>query len=126
MRPGKPFVFGRLGEKLFFGLPGNPVSALVTFLLLVRPAILKMHGSTDLQLPVLAGELAEGIANRSDRRHFARIYRHQGKIHLAGPQKSHMITSLGQANGLLDVPPGAEYPAGTLVNTLLWELPREF
>ena len=48
MKPGKPFVLGRFGRKLLFGLPGNPVSAFVTFLLLVRPALLKMQGASDL------------------------------------------------------------------------------
>ena len=48
MKPGRPFVFGRCRGKLLFGLPGNPVSALVTFLLLVRPALLRWQGATDV------------------------------------------------------------------------------
>ena len=57
IKPGKPFVFGRLDEKPLFGVPGNPVSAMVTFLVLVRPAILRMQGAEDLDLPSHPGEI---------------------------------------------------------------------
>lgn len=125
MRPGKPFVFGTLGEKLLFGLPGNPVSAFVTFLLLVRPALLKAQGAADLQLPGLNGILAETISNRGDRRHFARVRWENGRITLAGPQKSHMIGALADANALLDIPAGSEFKVGTAAQVLLWELPNQ-
>ena len=64
MRPGKPFVFGKLGGKFLFGLPGNPVSAFVTFLVLVRPAILRMQGARDLSLPSHPAVLAEPSQSR--------------------------------------------------------------
>src|SRR5204863_5718948 len=51
IKPGKPFVFGQWKEKFLFGLPGNPVSAFVTFLLLVRPALLHCQGATQINLP---------------------------------------------------------------------------
>ena len=68
IKPGKPFLFGRLGECAVFGLPGNPVSAFVTFLQFVRPAILKMMGARNLDLPQSAGE----IGCRSDKRRRSR------------------------------------------------------
>jgi molybdopterin molybdotransferase len=124
MRPGKPFVFGRLGEKLLFGLPGNPVSALVTFLVLVRPALLQMQGAGAIGLPRMPGELTGPVSNRGDRRHFIRICWAAGKIRVAGPQASHMIGSLGEANGLIDLPAGISLVAGTPVEALLWEFPE--
>ncbi|HVV71244.1 MAG TPA: gephyrin-like molybdotransferase Glp, partial [Verrucomicrobiae bacterium] len=72
IKPGRPFVFGARGEKLLFGLPGNPVSALVTVLLLVRPALLHWQGATNLSLPAHSGLLAGAIANPGARRHFVR------------------------------------------------------
>ena len=57
IKPGKPFLFGNIDRCLIFGLPGNPVSAFVTFLQFVRPAILKMMGAADLDLPQSACEL---------------------------------------------------------------------
>src|SRR5262249_58404372 len=51
IKPGRPFVLGRRGSKFLFGLPGNPVSAMVTFLLLVRPALLRWQGASEVALP---------------------------------------------------------------------------
>src|ERR1044071_5514947 len=73
IRPGKPFLFGQADGKLLFGLPGNPVSALVTFVLLVRPALAAMQGAVELDLPRTPCVLAEPLANRGDRRHFMRV-----------------------------------------------------
>ena len=123
IRPGKPFVFGKVQSKFLFGLPGNPVSALVTFLALVRPALLKMMGARKTELPQVAGELAEAVANPGDRRHFVRCAWSGGKLKSAGRQASHMIGSLGEANCLIDVPPGTRLEAGTKVSAYLWELP---
>lgn len=124
IRPGKPFMFGRYGEKILFGLPGNPVSAFVTFLVLVRPAILKLHGASNLDLPTVPGELTESVRNPGDRRHFLRVRWQAGKVSPAGPQKSHMLGGLAGANGLVDVPPGAEWASGSPVTVQLWELPE--
>lgn len=123
IRPGKPFVFGQIGAKFLFGLPGNPVSALVTFLLLARPAILKLQGCRELSLPRVQGVLAEPVYNRGDRRHFVRVRCAGGVVTVCGPQASHMISSLVQANGLLDLPPGARLEAGQSVEVQCWELP---
>ena len=67
VKPGAPLVFGRRGQTLVFGLPGNPVSAQVTFDLFVRPALLKLQGASVLSRPRLGVELAEGVRNRSGR-----------------------------------------------------------
>lgn len=121
IKPGKPFVFGRLGEKLLFGLPGNPVSAFVTFLLLVRPAVLKLQGASSTSLPSHPGALAEDMKNKGDRRHFVRVrVNDDGNVHLAGLQASHALSSLARANALLDMPAGAEWAVGRPVTVLRW------
>ncbi len=120
MRPGRPFVFGRLGQKLLFGLPGNPVSAFVTFLLLVRPALRRWQGARDVSLPACQGVLGEPFANDGNRRHFFRVrVDGDGKVWSAGTQASHMLSSLGTANGLLELAPQAVLPAGTTVKALM-------
>jgi molybdopterin molybdotransferase len=116
MKPGKPFVFGKLGKKFLFGLPGNPVSAFVTFLVLVHPAILKMQGATDLSWPAHPGVLAEPLHNRGGRRHFMRVCLDgTGRVWSTGPQASHALGSLARANGLVDVAPEAVLPVGAAV-----------
>lgn len=119
MRPGKPFVFGRLGGKFLFGLPGNPVSAFVTFLLLVRPVLLRWQGAKTTSLPTITGVLSERVLNQSERRHFMRVRLDEdGKVFSAGKQASHMMSSLGAADGLLDIPAKAEMRAGETVRVL--------
>ena len=121
IRPGKPFAFGRHGGKLFCGLPGNAVSALVTFHLLVRPALLRMQGARELGPIVAWGKLEGPLTNRGERRHFVRVILDaQGHARSAGAQGSHMLSSMSLANGLIDVPPGANWPSGTLVAVLRW------
>src|SRR5207302_4944137 len=72
IKPGKPFLFGQLGGCFVFGLPGNPVSAFVTFLQFVRPAILKMMGASNLDLPKMPAKLTIDLTNDSDRAHYLR------------------------------------------------------
>ena len=121
IRPGKPFVFGRRGEKFLFGLPGNPVSALVTFLVLVRPALLHWQGATAVELPSHFCTLAEVVVNRGDRRHFVRVkVEADGMARPAGAQASHRLGSLAVANGLVDVPPGTTLEAGAQAR--VWRL----
>jgi molybdopterin molybdotransferase len=122
IRPGRPFVFGRYRGKLLFGLPGNPVSAFVTFLLLVRPALLRWQGATDVSLPVHPGVLAEPLVNPGERRHFMRVKLDPaGKIRSAGRQASHMLSSVAAASGLVDVPANTTLPAGAAVSVLRWD-----
>lgn len=121
IRPGKPFVFGRCRGKLLFGLPGNPVSAFVTFLLLVRPALLRWQGATDTGMSVHPGRLAESLVNQGGRRHFMRVrLDSSGNVFSAGLQASHALVSLAGAEGLVDVPPGGNLAAGTMVTVLRW------
>jgi len=121
IKPGKPFVFGRKADKFLFGLPGNPVSAMVMFVLLVRPALMRMQGALNVDLPSHSGVLLEQLTNRGDRRHFMRVVvEGNSKVRLSGPQASHMLGSLAAANGLVDVPPGKVLEAGTTVQ--VWRL----
>jgi len=122
IKPGRPFVFGRCWEKFLFGLPGNPVSAFVTFLLLVRPALLRWQGAREVGLLSHPAVLAEPLANPGQRRHFVRVkVDADGKVYSAGLQASHALSSLASANALVDVPPGVSLSAGTPVAVLRWE-----
>ncbi len=122
MKPGRPFVFGRRGERFLLGLPGNPVSALVTFLLLARPALLRAQGAIDVSLPSHPGVLAEPLANPGARRHYFRVtVDGDGKVRSAGMQASHSLSSMAAANGLVEVPPKTTLSAGDLVPVLSWE-----
>jgi molybdopterin molybdotransferase len=121
IRPGKPFVFGRLGEKFLFGLPGNPVSAFVTFWLLVRPALRRWQGERDVAGPTHPGVLGEAISNSGDRRHFVRVrVDREGNVFSAGQQAAHALASLAAADGLLDVPPATQLAVGTKVSVSGW------
>jgi len=120
VKPGKPFLFGRAGRCLIFGLPGNPVSAFVTFLLFVRPAILKMMGAAEdeLLLPQQRVQLSAEISNPGDRPHYVRGAITQGRFAPIGRQESHALYGLSRANGLLRVPPNETLPAGATVPVL--------
>jgi molybdopterin molybdotransferase len=121
IKPGKPFAFGRREGKLLCGLPGNPVSAFVTFFLLVRPALLRLQGAREVRPPVSWGTLAEAINNRGDRRHFVRVtIDRDGAVRSTGNQASNILSSLARADGLIDMPPKASWPAGTRVAVLRW------
>jgi molybdopterin molybdotransferase len=123
IKPGRPFVFGQAGTKLIFGLPGNPVSALVTFLLLVRPALRRWQGAEETALRGVRGRLAEPLNNHDSRRHFVRVkVDSDGEVRVSGPQASHMLSSFAGANGLLDVPPGTTLPQGEPVTVRIWEI----
>ncbi len=122
MKPGRPFAFGRHGGKLLFGLPGNPVSALVTFLLLVRPALLRWQGARCVSLPTHPGVLAEPLVNAGERRHFLRVkVDAAGRVWSAGAQASHVLSSMAAANGLVDVPANSTLEAGATVQVLRWD-----
>lgn len=122
MKPGRPFVFGRHENKFLFGLPGNPVSAFVTFLLLVRPALLRWQGAAQVRLPSSFGILAEPLSNPGGRRHFLRVLLDSDqKVRSAGVQASHFLSSIALAQGLVDLPPQTTLPAGKVVQVLRWE-----
>ncbi len=120
VKPGKPFLFGRAGPCAIFGLPGNPVSAFVTFLLFVRPAILRMMGASDdrLSLPSFDAQLTEEVRNPSDRPHYVRGQVVRGKFTPVGRQESHALFGLSRANALLRVAPGETLPGGAVAPIL--------
>jgi molybdopterin molybdotransferase len=127
LQPGKPTWFGTAGAKLVFGLPGNPVSAFVTFSLFVGPALAALQGAVDE--PVLETEAVLGVAvKRNSNREQAvrvRLQRRDGATVAVpnGPQDSHILTSLLGADALALIPPGGgEAAAGTAVR--LEPLPR--
>jgi molybdopterin molybdotransferase len=123
IKPGKPFVYGKWKDKFLFGLPGNPVSAFVTCLLLVYPAVLRLQGAVDVSLPRHPALLLEEIVNQGERCHFLRVkVDARGGVCSAGLQASHALHSLAQANALLPVPPKTRWFAGQIVQVLRWEL----
>ncbi len=108
IRPGQPLAFGKIQGKLAFGLPGNPVSSMVTFEQLVRPAMLKMSGHCSYGRPVVQAIFQEKFSKRTDRRHFLRgvLTREGGtfNVRTTGDQGSGILTSMVKANCLIDVP----------------------
>ncbi len=126
MKPGKPLAFGSIGETLFFGLPGNPVSAMVTFELFVRPTLWKMAGraATGLARPQVQARLLEGVSHIPGRREYVRAVTTTQEGHFVtqptGAQGSGLLHSMTRANSLLILPqesPGAS--AGEVVTVLL-------
>ena len=109
MRPGKPITFGTLDGRPVFGLPGNPVSAMVTFELFVRPALLAMQGRRRVARPRLQAVAAERIANPGSRRGYLRVtlQEREGRwrARLTGQQGSGILRSMVAADGLAVVPP---------------------
>lgn len=114
MRPGKPVAFGHIGAVPLLGLPGNPVSAAVTFELFGRPVIRKMLGHTRLQRPLIDVVVKDGVGEQVSRRHYVRaqVTWQDGHFvaHTTGNQGSNILTSLLNANALVIVPEG-----GTLI-----------
>jgi molybdopterin molybdotransferase len=143
VKPGKPFLFGclesesvdRAGGKpagptgmtpvlhkcFVFGLPGNPVSAFVTFLQFVRPSILRMMGATNLDLRQVPAKLAAGLTNDGDRPHYIRGRLEEGKFTPVGRQESHALFGLSQANALLRVAAGQSLKAEEIVDVRIWD-----
>jgi molybdopterin molybdotransferase len=118
VKPGKPFMFGRLGSTLIFGLPGNPVSAFVTFLLFARPALWKLGGRSSLDLPLARARLAEDLVNRGDRPHYFRGVLQDGIFKAVGKQESHALFALSQANALCRLEPDQMLGANSLVDVI--------
>ena len=112
IRPGQPLAFGKIQGKLAFGLPGNPVSSMVTFEQLVRPAMLKMSGQRSYGRPVVQAAFQETFSKRTDRRHFLRgiLTREAGgfTVRTTGDQGSGILTSMVKANCLIDIPQETE------------------
>lgn len=113
VRPGKPFVFGMAGRVPVFGLPGNPVSAWMTFMLFVAPALCRMRGenrerlATGLPLPRIEALAAERFENTGDRPHYFRCrLESDGRVRRVGAQESHALHGLSRAGVLVRLEPG--------------------
>jgi molybdenum cofactor synthesis domain-containing protein len=124
VKPGKPLNFATIGEKIVFGLPGNPVSALVSFQLFIRPALAKMTGQRDRQTPEVPVRILEEV-HPVDRIEYQRCVvqvTQEGQLvaRPTGPQASSRLMSLVGANALLIVPPAdAPYAAGSMLNAIM-------
>ncbi len=130
MKPGKPLAFGRIGGVPHLGLPGNPVSSMVTFEMFARPAILKMLGRTNWRKPVIEATLLDGERNRDHRRVYLRAHveKQDGQYvaHLTGPQGSGILTSMASANGLAIIPEDVPaVRAGDRVQVLMLDWPED-
>jgi molybdopterin molybdotransferase len=152
IKPGKPFLFARLQRArelpspqsspsgrggrgaasagrsdarscFVFGLPGNPVSAYVTFFRFVRPALLRMAGGSDAELKPLSirAQLIVDLANDGDRVHYIRGRLNDGSFTPVGRQESHALFGLSQSNAMLRLGAHSELNAGSAVDVEVWE-----
>lgn len=124
MKPGKPLVFGVRGRTLAFGLPGNPVSAMVSFELFVKPSLLRLMGHRRAVRPTYRAVIAEDITASDNRTYVVRVraWREDEVWHISstGPQGSGMLRSMVGANGLAFIPGGPHgVRAGNQVEFLL-------
>ncbi len=129
IRPGQPVAFGKIQGKLAFGLPGNPVSSMVTFDQLVRPAMMKLGGHVVWERPTVKATFKEKFSKQTDRRHLLRgVLAYDGSdlvVRTTGKQGSGILTSMVKANGFIDVPEEVEtLQPGDVVNVQL--LSRNF
>jgi molybdopterin molybdotransferase len=116
IKPGKPFAYGRIADAHFLGLPGNPVSSFVTFLLLVRPFLLHLQGMGDVALQTVEAR-ADFTWDKADkRREFLRVRRNaHGSLELFPNQSSGVLTSAVWGHGMVDNPPGTTIAPGDTV-----------
>ncbi len=106
MRPGRPMAVGRIGKAVLFGLPGNPVAVMVTFLAFVRPALLRMMGCSSVSRPLLRAKSQEALRKKPGRTEYQRgivSTSPQGELQVqtTGQQGSGVLSSMAQANGLI-------------------------
>jgi molybdopterin molybdotransferase len=124
MRPGKPLLIGRIGDTPMLGLPGNPVSAAVTFELFGRPALLALQGASQVHRRHVALRAGEDLDTPADLETYLRVRLTDAGdgipiATLSGGQRSSMLRSLTDAEALLIVPVGmSRAPAGTLLTGL--------
>jgi len=122
MRPGGPQAFGTPGQgRVFYGLPGNPVSSAVVFDRLARPMLRTAMGAEPADRSRVRAFLAEPVRSSAGRRDFLRVRLENGRARLTGSQSSGAVTSLAKADGLGVVPEDAtELPAGAEIEVILW------
>ncbi len=128
MRPGKPVAFGEVLGTPIFGLPGNPVSALLTFELFARPALLRLLGRTRLHRPRAKARLLEDVSKPAHLRFFGRAIHDaaNGTVRVTGPQGSGVLRSMALATCLIDLPIGPDVVrAGTEVSVILTDQPED-
>ena len=121
IKPGKPFTFGHVGGVPLLGLPGNPGSALVTFLLLARPYLLARMGVErvePMRVPVVAGFAWPKAGKRQE---YLRVRLDGGRARLLENQSSATLLSAVQAHGLLEVPAGETFEAGDVLDFISFD-----
>ena len=119
MKPGRPLAFGKVGEAFFVGLPGNPVSSFVTFLVFVRPFLLRTQGMTEVAPRAIAARADFDWPQPDSRREFLRVkWNAQGGLEIYPTQDSAVLTSTAWADGLLDNPAGHAIRKGDSVRFL--------
>lgn len=125
LKPGKPFLFTRHGQKLIFGLPGNPASAFVTAVLFLLPALRRLAGaSTETARPLrTSARLTQATYNKGDRPHYLRgIFDFgQSSFTPVGLQQSHATAALAASNAMLRLEPEAEVAAGSIQSITLFQ-----
>ena len=116
IKPGKPFAYGTVGQAHFIGLPGNPVSSFVTFMLLVRPFVLRLQGVQQVQPPAIAMRADFDWPRADKRQEFLRVRRNAtGGLDRFANQSSGVLTSAVWADGLVDNPAGSTIARGDMV-----------
>lgn len=123
LKPGKPLAYGRLRRAAFFGLPGNPVSAVVTLLLVVRPVLEAMLGARPTAPPMTTAVLRTGLTHEPGREEYQRgtlrLVDGVGEVTVTGDQSSNRLASFAQANCLIRIPNAhGDLEAGTRVMVL--------
>jgi molybdopterin molybdotransferase len=119
MKPGRPLAFGKVKDSFFIGLPGNPVSSFVTFLIFVRPFILRSQGISSVEPRSIEARADFDWAKPDARREFLRVkWNAQGGLELYPTQDSAVLTSTAWADGLVDNPAGRAIRKGEPVRFL--------
>jgi molybdopterin molybdotransferase len=119
MKPGRPLAFGKVGEAAFIGLPGNPVSSFVTFLIFVRPFLLKTQGIGEVAPRAVVARADFDWPEPDARREYLRVkWNAQGGLEIYPTQDSAVLTSTAWADGLLDNPPNHAIRRGDSVRFL--------
>jgi len=131
MKPGKPFAFGQIGGVPLLGLPGNPVSAMISFELFARSAIQTMLGAKNWSRPMIEARLTDSIRRKDDRRHYVRVRVEkmasgaegrpgEYRAFLTGEQGSGILSSMVQANGVAIIPEETrQLPPDSLVPVMM-------
>jgi molybdopterin molybdotransferase len=129
MRPGRPMAVGRIGPCVLFGLPGNPVAVMVTFLAFVRPALLRLMGAIERPLPVVRARSQERLRKKPGRTEYQRGILSRGsdgdwQVRTTGQQGSGVLSSMVQADGLMVLPhEQGDVQVGDWVDVMLFDTP---